>query len=201
MQILQPMDLDQINEMHHHPIKPLLNRKNKVLTRSNRVFGLDITNQSRRLREKESKVKAKGKKAANNNDINIISKPSLSIWDMPDVDDDLFVTDYIGDIMTNLRLDEDTNAKSCIIGKNSDFMTKQKDINARMRIVLVDWLVEVHRKFKLLPSTYFLAVNLLDRFLSKQQLHRRKLQLCGCTCLWIASKYQEIYAPENDDFI
>lgn len=70
-----------------------------------------------------------------------------------------------------------------------------------MRTVLVDWLIEVHRKFKLLPSTYYLGVNLLDRYLAKRQLHRRKLQLAGCTCLWIASKYHEIYAPEMDDFV
>eukprot|EP00483_Globobulimina_turgida_P008018 UN08034 len=103
--------------------------------------------------------------------------------------------------MTNLRQDEDLNRDGCVLEIGLDFMGEQRDVNARMRTVLVDWLVEVHRKFKLLPCTYFLAINLLDRYLSKRQLHRKKLQLCGCTCLWIASKYHEIYAPEMDDFI
>merc|ERR1712113_153458 len=103
--------------------------------------------------------------------------------------------------MLNLRDDENTNRNGCIIENNFDFMDLQNDVNARMRCVLVDWLVEVHRKFKLLPATYFLAINLLDRYLCQRQLHRRKLQLCGCTCLWISSKYHEIYAPEMDDFI
>merc|ERR1712228_855045 len=107
----------------------------------------------------------------------------------------------VEDIMSSLREDEILNRGGCIIENDSDFMTQQKDVNARMRMVLVDWLIEVHRKFKLLPSTYFLGINLLDRYLSKKQLHRRKLQLCGCTCLWIASKYHEIYAPEMDDFV
>merc|ERR1712241_128610 len=53
----------------------------------------------------------------------------------------------------------------------------------------------------MLPSTCFLSINLLDRYLAKRQLSRKKLQLTGCCCLWIASKYHEIYAPEMDDFI
>jgi len=131
----------------------------------------------------------------------IIDLQELAPWDYNDTNNDLFVTDYVNDIMSNLRDDEIINRGGCIIENNIDFMSQQKDVNARMRTVLVDWLVEVHRKFKLLPNTYFLGINLLDRYLTKKQLHRRKLQLCGCTCLWIASKYHEIYAPEMDDFV
>merc|ERR1711933_571509 len=87
------------------------------------------------------------------------------------------------------------------MGNGFDFMAAQKDLNFRMRGVLVDWLLEVHRKFKMLPSTCFLSINLLDRYLAKKQISRKKLQLTGCCCLWIASKYHEIYAPEMDDFI
>merc|ERR1712157_536631 len=104
--------------------------------------------------------------------------------------------------MSSLRQDELLNRGGCVVLEaDMDFMGAQKDLNCRMRAVLVDWLIEVHRKFKLLPSTYFLGVSLLDRFLAKEQLSRKKLQLAGCCCLWIASKYHEIYAPEMDDFI
>ena len=34
-----------------------------------------------------------------------------------------------------------------------------------MRSVLLDWLIDVHNKFKLLPETLFLTVNLIDRYL------------------------------------
>merc|ERR1712228_57941 len=107
----------------------------------------------------------------------------------------------VEDIMSSLREDEILNRGGCIIENEVDFMGAQKDLNYRMRAVLVDWLIEVHRKFKLLPSTYFLGINMLDRYLAKEQLSRKKLQLLGCTCLWIASKYHEIYAPEMDDFV
>lgn len=36
-----------------------------------------------------------------------------------------------------------------------------------MRTILIDWLVDIHLKFDLLPETLFLTVNLIDRFLEK----------------------------------
>ena len=36
-----------------------------------------------------------------------------------------------------------------------------------MRTILIDWLIDVHLKFDLLPETLFLTVNLIDRYLEK----------------------------------
>ena len=36
-----------------------------------------------------------------------------------------------------------------------------------MRAILIDWLVDVHLKFKLLNETLFLTVNMIDRYLEK----------------------------------
>ena len=82
-----------------------------------------------------------------------------------------------------------------------DYMARQKDINEKMRGVLVDWLIEVHLKFKLLPETLYLTINLIDRFLAKEQISRQRLQLVGVTAMLIASKYEEIYPPEIKDFV
>lgn len=79
--------------------------------------------------------------------------------------------------------------------------TKQNDINEKMRAILVDWLIEVHYKFKLMPETLFLTVNLIDRYLDKVDVVRTKLQLVGVTAMLIACKYEEIYAPEVRDFV
>lgn len=79
--------------------------------------------------------------------------------------------------------------------------TKQTDINEKMRAILVDWLIEVHYKFKLLPETLFLTVNLIDRYLERNDVVRTKLQLVGVGAMLIASKYEEIYAPEVRDFV
>lgn len=79
--------------------------------------------------------------------------------------------------------------------------TVQTEVNEKMRAILVDWLVDVHVKFKLLPETLFLAVNITDRFLEKSIIPRQKLQLVGVTSLFIAAKYEEIYPPELKDFV
>jgi hypothetical protein len=40
-------------------------------------------------------------------------------------------------------------------------MAHQTDINEKMRSILIDWLFEVHQKFKLMPETLYLTVNLV----------------------------------------
>ena len=70
-----------------------------------------------------------------------------------------------------------------------------------MRSILIDWLIEVHLKFKLLTETLFVTVAIIDRFLERQNVTKAKLQLVGVTALLIASKYEEIYPPEMKDFV
>merc|ERR1712168_975238 len=83
-----------------------------------------------------------------------------------------------------------------------DFL-KNCHVNGKMRAVLIDWLVEVHAQFKLLPETLYLTVAILDRYLAVRcaDIKRKKLQLVGVSCMWIASKYEEMYAPEINDFV
>ena len=92
------------------------------------------------------------------------------------------------------------NAPQHAYAINPNYMETQSDINARMRAILLDWLVEVHLKFKLVPQTLYLTVQLIDRFLELKVVKRQKLQLVGVTAMLIASKYEEIYAPEVRDF-
>lgn len=70
-----------------------------------------------------------------------------------------------------------------------------------MRGILLDWLVQVHARFRLLPETFFLCVNIIDRFLSSRVVSLAKLQLVGITCLFIASKVEEIVAPSVSHFL
>ena len=122
----------------------------------------------------------------------------LPSYDRSDVSDPRFVSEYVNQIFERMRQVELHN--SPIVG---DYMAAcQSDLSERMRGVLVDWLVEVHWKFKLYPETLFLTVNLLDRFLSvKPNLVRNQLQLVGVTCLLIAAKFDDIYAPEIKDIV
>lgn len=68
----------------------------------------------------------------------------------------------------------------------SDYMEKQSDINPKMRSILIDWLIKVHKKFKLLPETLYLTVNIIDRYLSLEVVSRKILQLIGVTAMHIA---------------
>ena len=58
-----------------------------------------------------------------------------------------------------------------------------------MRSVLVDWLVDVHLKAKLHTETLFLAVNILDRYLSETEVSRENLQLTGICALQVRTWY------------
>lgn len=53
-------------------------------------------------------------------------------------------------------------------------MSKQTEINERMRSILVDWLIQVHGRFGLLQETLYLTVNLIDRFLEVRPICRRQ---------------------------
>lgn len=84
---------------------------------------------------------------------------------------------------------------------DAGYMSRQPDINLRMRAILVDWLVDVCLKFKMLPQTLFMAVNLVDRYASVKQVSRQELQLLGVACLMITGKYEEIYPPVLKDYV
>ncbi|CCW60311.1 unnamed protein product [Phytomonas sp. EM1] len=80
----------------------------------------------------------------------------------------------------------------------------QPEVNEKMRMILIDWLIDVHLKFKLHPETMFLAVNLIDRYLScintkynaLSYVPRSQLQLVGVCAMLLAAKYEEIWPPE-----
>lgn len=81
------------------------------------------------------------------------------------------------------------------------YMDSQKELAWTMRGILTDWLVQVHVRFRLMPETLFLAINIIDRFLSARVVSLAKLQLVGITCLFIASKFEEIVSPSILHFL
>jgi hypothetical protein len=83
-----------------------------------------------------------------------------------------------------------------------DYIDKiQHDINATMRGILIDWLVEVAEEYKLTSENLYLSTNYVDRYLTIMPVLRGKLQLVGVSCMLIASKYEEIFAPQVEDFV
>ena len=81
---------------------------------------------------------------------------------------------------------------------NPNYMEMQKDLAWKMQGILTDWLIQVHSRFRLLPETLFLCINIIDRFLSARVVSLVKLQLVGITCMFIAAK---IISPSARNFL
>lgn len=70
------------------------------------------------------------------------------------------------------------------------YMPNQTDIHSNMRTILIDWLIEVQENFELFHETLYLAVKLVDLYLSNKDIKREYLQLVGATSMLIASKFE-----------
>jgi len=119
-------------------------------------------------------------------------------WDDLDTEDSgdpLMVSDYVAEIFDYMKQLEKQVAPS------SNIMVKQPYLNWHMRSILVDWLIEVQWKLKLLPETLYLSINIVDRILSIRSVSLTRLQLVGLAATLLASKYEEIVAPSVQNFV
>ncbi|CAN1337242.1 CYCB1-2, partial [Linum perenne] len=114
--------------------------------------------------------------------------------DAPDADNHLAVTEYVEELYNFYKLAENESRPIC-------YMEKQPEMNSRMRAILVDWLIDVHQKFELSHETLYLAINIIDRFLSVKSVPRKELQLVGISATLMASKYEEIWPPEVNELV
>lgn len=124
-------------------------------------------------------------------------QPKAQDWDNlddEDLDDPLMAAEYVVEIFEYLQELE------MVTLPNPQYIEHQPDLEWKMRGILVDWLIEVHTRFRLLPETLFLAVNIIDRFLSAEQVALDRLQLVGVTAMFIASKYEEVLSPHVANF-
>ncbi|BAF15478.1 cyclin-B2-1 [Oryza sativa Japonica Group] len=120
---------------------------------------------------------------------------SMMDIDSADSGNPLAATEYVEELYKFYRENEEM---SCV---QPDYMSSQGDINEKMRAILIDWLIEVHHKFELMDETLFLTVNIVDRFLEKQVVPRKKLQLVGVTAMLLACKYEEVAVPVVEDLV
>ncbi|KAK9698233.1 hypothetical protein RND81_08G090200 [Saponaria officinalis] len=117
---------------------------------------------------------------------------------LPNIDDKgnpLEVAEYVDDIYQYYWIEE---AQSKPL---ENYMNIHTYITPQMRSILINWLVEVHLKFDLMAETLYLAVALLDRYLSLVSISKSELQLVGLTSLLLASKYEDFWHPRVKDLI
>ncbi len=83
-----------------------------------------------------------------------------------------------------------------------DYLQKsQSEIKDTSRAFLVEWIIDVHRKFRLLPETLHITVSIIDRYLATKPIKKADLHLLGVASLLISTKYEEIYPPELKDLL
>jgi hypothetical protein len=74
---------------------------------------------------------------------------------------------------------------------SAELMDMQPELQWFMRPYLIDFLVEVHSQFRLRPEVLYLAMNIVDRYVSKRVVYKKHYQLVGCAALWIAAKFED----------
>lgn len=83
--------------------------------------------------------------------------------------------------------------KNFEITYNLDEAFTQHFLTERIRAKLVDWMIEVLNAFKSAQRTLFLAVKLLDIYISNSNgLVPLDLHIIGMTSMFMASKYEDI---------
>ena len=70
-------------------------------------------------------------------------------------------------------------------------MDLQPELEWYMLPFLIDFIIEVHSQFRMSPCTLHLAVNLINRYVSKRVVFKTHYQLVGCAALWIAAKFED----------
>jgi cyclin B len=123
----------------------------------------------------------------------VSKKLTVGDIDIGDVNNPQLCSEFVNDIYHYML-----HLESCY--KINPRYLSETGLKSKMRTILVDWLIQVHHRFELLQETLYLTIIILDRFLQSSTVPRAKLQLAGVTAMLIASKYEEMYAPEVTDF-
>ncbi|ORZ05998.1 cyclin-like protein [Absidia repens] len=112
--------------------------------------------------------------------------------------DPLLVAEYSDEIYDHLRIKEASEFNTLA---DPNYINIQHEITWKMRDILIDWVIEVHYLFDFLPETFFLTVNIIDRFLSKRDVSAAKLQLVAIASLFLAAKFEENITPSINQYV
>lgn len=106
--------------------------------------------------------------------------------------------DYGEDIFKTIKRNEKINI--CDYSSKDLFKLQDKKFfNEKNRGIIFQWLVKNNHKWKLNDDTVFMAMNIMDRFISKYKVENAEFQLVGISSYLIASKYEDIYPPYVDE--
>lgn len=152
---------------------------------------LDITHPDYHAKQIQRKFKQRCKALAKKQMATIVES------DKRDFKDPQNLSEFCNEIYKCLLVQEEVHKIS-----PSDYLkTVQTEIRDTQRAFLLEWIIDVHRKFKLRPETLYVCQFIVDKYLSKVKTDSKQLHLIGVTTLLIGTKYEEIYPPELKDFL
>lgn len=108
------------------------------------------------------------------------------------------VSEFTGEIYRDMR-EQEKHRKI-----DPDYMDKLQnsdEVKDTSRAFLIEWLIDVHRKFRLVSETLYVTIFIIDQYLSIESVKKADLHLIGVTALLIATKYEEIYPPRLKELI
>lgn len=153
-----------------------------------------ITRQAKRLSDTVEKLK---EIAINESAVEYVLPEGVKDIDSPDLDDNpQLCSEYAFEMYHYLK---ERESLSTIKAGHLDSTL----CNAKMRAVVVDWLVEVQLQFTLMNESLYAAISFMDRYMAVEgkRVSRQKLQLVGAASLFLASKIEEIMPPMAADFV
>ena len=191
--------IDNDNKEH---INININKNNVKKNQSNEKKGTDENNESIKKKIENKELIESIKKREKKESIIIIEEEDeeekVKYFDTSKVTNVQIPKDYLNIIYYNLLKEEEKGIEP---KPDYTYMKRQKEINDKMRSILVDWIIDVHFKFGFTDETLFMTISIIDRYLSVTQITRSNFQLLGITALMIACKHEEIDLPKIDDFI
>ncbi|KAI1375545.1 A/B/D/E cyclin [Hypoxylon crocopeplum] len=152
-----------------------------------------LVSQSSKLDVVSDKVSYKEEKSLKH-EVGLVLPQGVKDLEDEGMDDPAMATEYAHEIFEYLR---DLECKAI---PNPEYIIHQDELEWKTRSILIDWMIEVHTRFHLLPETLFLATNIIDRFLSQKVVQLDRVQLVGITAMFIAAKYEEVLSPHVSNY-
>ena len=141
--------------------------------------------------------------------VKVERQPQQQRKDVPDPDigtkgDPYLCGEYIKDIYEYL-LELETRPVYTI---RENFLSNQVEVSKRHRNILVDWLVQVHQRFLLVPETLYLTIDIMDRSLQVSSYSNCYLfpvanycLLVGIECVTLSPSSYEAISKNNACFL
>jgi len=81
------------------------------------------------------------------------------------------------------------------------FKTLQTEVRPHMRKIVSDWMLDVCEEQQCHPEVFHLAMNYVDRVLSRVAIGKHQFQLIGCVCMFLASKFKETCPLPSENLV